>query len=143
MTIRLAKIDDSNKIFEYICDLEETHFDYSAFEKYYKKNLSDKDNIYLIAIDKTDKIVGYLSCHGQILLHHLSKVFEIQELFVEKEYRNKKVGQLLIRTLENILLKNNYTFLEVATNIKRFETHRFYSKCGFKQTHYKFTKNLQ
>jgi PhnO protein len=143
MTVRPAKTEDSKKVFEFICDLEKIEFDYSVFDKYYTGNLSDKDNIYLVAVDNAGNIIGYVSCHGQILLHHLSKVFEIQELFVDKEYRNQKVRQLLIQTLEDVLKKNNYNFLEVATNVKRLDTHRFYNKCGFKQTHYKFTKKLQ
>jgi PhnO protein len=143
MTVRPAKTEDAKKVFEFICALEETYYDYTVFENYYARNLSNKDNIYLVAVDETNNVIGYLSCHGQILLHHLSIVFEIQELFVEKEYRNHKVGQLLIETVEKKLKDNNYRFLEVTTNINRSDTHRFYKKCGFNKTHYKFTKILE
>ncbi|MFI5163796.1 MAG: GNAT family N-acetyltransferase [Bacteroidia bacterium] len=143
ITVRPAKTKDSKRVFEFICDLEDTIFDYPVFEQYYLINISNKDNIYLVAINNADKVIGYLSCHGQILLHHVSKVFEIHELFVDRNSRNQKVGQLLIEMLEDILRKNNYTFLEVATNLKRMDTHRFYKKCGFNQSHYKFTKRLQ
>lgn len=117
-------------------------FDNTVFEKYYVANLENKDNIYLIAVNETDQVIGYLSCHGQILLHHMAKVFEIQELFVKENYRSQKVGQLLIQALEEQLKKEGYRFLEVTANIKRLNTHRFYTKCGFEQTHLKFTKTL-
>jgi (aminoalkyl)phosphonate N-acetyltransferase len=143
MTIRQANMEDSERIFKFICELEETDFDYSIFEKYYKANLTNEDNIYLVAVNNNNMVIGYLSCHGQLILHHLSKVFEIQELFVEKEYRNQQIGQRLIEQLEDILKKKNHSFLEVATNIKRLNTHKFYNKCGFTQSHYKFTKTLK
>ena len=142
MTIRPANRKDSKKIHEFICELEKTKFNYDLFKKQYVSNLADKDNIYLVAVNKTGHVIGYVGCHGQVLLHHASKVFEIQELFVEKEYRNKKVGQLLIEVLEKNLKNSNYHFLEVTTNRKRVNTLRFYNKCGFTKTHYKFTKTL-
>ena len=142
MTIRFATQKDSKPIHQFLCALEETEFDYSIFEQYYTINISIKDNIYLVAVNESEQVIGYLSCHGQILLHHLSKVFEIQELFVKEEYRNQKVGQLLIQKLEEQLHNGGYKFLEVTTNVKRLNTHRFYSKCDFEKTHFKFTKTL-
>jgi PhnO protein len=142
MIIRFANEKDSKSIHQFICALEERDFDYTVFEQYFATNISNKDNIYLVAVNETDLVIGYLSCHGQILLHHLSKVFEIQELFVMEEYRNRKVGQLLIKKLEEQLSNSCHKFLEVTTNLKRLNTHRFYSKCGFEKTHLKFTKSL-
>jgi PhnO protein len=142
MIIRFAKDEDSREIFRLICELEETEFEYVVFEGYYRENICNKDYIYLVAADDGGEVIGYLSCHGQILLHHMAKVFEIQELFVKENYRNQKVGQLLIQSLEEQLKKEGYRFLEVTANIKRLNTHRFYIKCGFVQTHLKFTKTL-
>lgn len=133
---------DSNSIFQFICTLEETKLDYPVFRRYYSANLKNKDTIYLVAVNEVNEVIGYLSCHGQILLHHLSKVFEIQELFVKEEYRNMNIGLRLIEVLEEYLRKDGYRFLEVTTNVNRKATHRFYSKCGFEQTHLKFTKTL-
>jgi (aminoalkyl)phosphonate N-acetyltransferase len=143
MTVRSATLKDAQKIWEFICELENTVFDFSTFQQYYKNNLSNNDIIYLVAVNEAGFPVGFISCHGQVLLHHLSKVFEIQELFVSKEHRNNNIGQLLIETLERRLKNSNYHFLEVTTNVKRIDTHRFYAKCGFERTHYKFTKILE
>lgn len=142
MRIRRADQNDSEKIFEFICKLEDTHFEYKTFLPLYKINIADRDNIYLIAADDTGKVVGYISSHGQYLLHHSAKVFEIQELFVDSEYRNREIGESLIKEVEKILIADGNHFLEVTTNHDREATHRFYKKCGFEQTHVKFTKRL-
>lgn len=143
MKVRRAAPDDSEKIFEFVCKLEDTHFDYKSFLPLYNSNIANSENVYLIAIDRSDRVVGYISSHGQYLLHHNSKVYEIQELFVDSEYRNQRVGQHLIRELEKILIASGNYFLEVTTNRDRENTNRFYRKCGFEQTHVKFTKTLK
>lgn len=141
MEIRGALKEDCKTVHRFICELEDTQFDYTMFEEYYFRNLDNHDTIYLVAED-AGEVIGFLSCHGQYLLHHMGKVFEIQELYVEEKHRSKKAGQLLIERLEAILKEQGYKFLEVASNIKRTDAHRFYLKNGFGQTHYRFTKTL-
>lgn len=143
MIIRPATTEDALPIWKFVCALEETHFDYTLFQQQYQHNFLKKDTTHLVAVEATGIMVGYISCHGQFLLHHAAKVFEIQELFVAEAYRNKKIGQLLIEVLEKQLQQGKHEFLEVSTNINRTNAHRFYERCGFTKTHYKFTKKLK
>jgi PhnO protein len=140
ITIRPAKNHDARKIFNFICELEEHLFDQQEFEINYRICLSDNNNIYLVAADKENTAIGYISCHGQILLHEGGMAYEIQELFVEKPYRNKGVGKMLLRGLEEYLNKRDHRLLEVATNKKRSETIKFYLNNSFQDTHLKFTR---
>lgn len=141
MIVRAAAKEDIKTVYRFICKLENIVMDPLLFEEYYLRNLANKDNIYLVAEDNAT-VVGFLSCHGQYLLHHLDKVFEIQELYVEKSYRSQKVGQLLIEALEVILKDQSYRCVEVTSNAKRTDAHRFYERNGYKHTHFKFTKTL-
>lgn len=141
MEIRGALKEDAKTVYRFMCELEDTQFDYSQFEENYFKILDNPNTIYMVA-EEDDKVIGLLSCHGQFLLHHMDMVFEIQELYVDEDYRSQKAGQLLIERLEAILKEQGYKFLEVASNIKRTDAHRFYLKNGFGQTHYRFTKTL-
>jgi PhnO protein len=139
--IRHAEPGDSRAVFELICDLESSSFDYPCFEKLYLGNLSNEGIIYLVS-EEEGEVTGFLSCHGQALLHHMGKVFEIQELVVKESLRNRKIGELLLRRAEELVKQGGDRFIEVATNIKREAAHRFYDKCGYARTHYKFTKDL-
>jgi PhnO protein len=140
ITIRPAEIADANKIFEFLCELENKVFDYQEFYLNYRNNVFGNNNVYLVASDKADVVVGYISCHGQTLLHHGGMVYEIQEMFVDKRWRSQGIGKLLITALEERLAKRDYQSLEVTTNIARQETLDFYLRYGFLQTHVKFTK---
>ena len=140
ITIRPAISTDMLVIYRFIQELEETGFSSALFETYYLANISNPDNVYLVAVDKNNGITGYLSCHGQILLHHCGWVFEIQEMYIQEEARGKGIGKMLVNELENKIRARNYVSLEVTANAKRMDTHAFYISCGFTETHKKFTK---
>ena len=138
LTVRKATPADVGYIYQFICLLEDMQFDRELFGQYYLRNIANPEYHYLLAI-AADKPVGYLSCHGQLLLHHLNYVYEIQELYVDKAYRGKGIGKALIEHLRTLLKDKDYDMLEVACGFKRPESHIFYEQVGFGRTHYKFT----
>ncbi|MCB0697378.1 MAG: GNAT family N-acetyltransferase [Chitinophagaceae bacterium] len=140
--IRKATAADVDNVYRFVCELEDMVFDRVLFGEYYTENIGNSKYHYLLAIDNGVP-VGYLSCHGQLLLHHLNYVYEIQELFVDTAYRGKGIGKLLVAHLEGILADKEYDMLEVASGFRRTESHEFYKAAGFGQTHYKFTKKKQ
>ncbi len=137
--IRNATISDADAVYQFVCELEDMIFEKELFDKYYEENINNDNYYYLIATDN-EVPVGYLSCHGQLLLHHLNYVYEIQELFVPTMHRGKGIGKLLITHLEKLLADKSYDMLEVASGFRRTESHEFYKAAGFAQSHYKFTK---
>jgi len=140
--IRKAILNDAEVIYKFICSLESTAFDFDLFVTLFNENLKNKRNLYFVAEDTNlSKIIGYISCHGQILLHHLGLVYEIQEMFVEETYRNQGIGKALIQHLESSLPDNCKSF-EVTAQNKRISTHEFYQVHGFKSSHLKFTKSF-
>lgn len=137
--IRPAIPEDVQEVYRFVCELEEIIFDTDLFYQYYMANISKPDHHYLVAVID-DEPAGFISCHGQVLLHHLGKVYEIQELYVDKAHRGKGIGKLLTEHLIRILDNEPYDMLEVASGFRRTEAHEFYKRIGFSQSHYKFTK---
>jgi PhnO protein len=139
MLVRTANAEDVQYIHGFVCELEDEIFDFDLFKEYYLQNISTPAYIYLVVADN-DKPVGYISCHGQVLLHHLGLVYEIQELFVLPGYRGRGVGTLLLNALEEKISEQPHELLEVASNMRRKEAHAFYLNNGFECTSYKFKK---
>ena len=137
IAIRRARLKDFQTVYDFINELEDTVYNYDRQKEIYKANLSNKDNVHLVALDKED-IVGYLSCHVQLLLHHNGRVAEIQEMFVHREKRGGGIGKLLVDQLKLILQKQNVVQLEAASNNQRVSTHTFYQREGFIASHKKF-----
>jgi PhnO protein len=139
---RKANLNDSLVIYNYICSLEEFRFDLTIFENIFKINIQNENVLYYVAEIEDGSVVGFISCHIQILLHHAGKVAEIQELFVEPKYRNSGIGSGLINIIE-IMTKNiKCVSLEVTAQNKRNKTHDFYKSKFFTQSHLKFTKKI-
>ena len=96
--IRPATITDFDAIYDFVCGLEDEQFDKSEMRQCYVTSLYPPHRHYLVAtVD--DRAIGFISCHGQILLHHCGLVYEIQEMYVIPEYRSKGVGKLLLEAL--------------------------------------------
>lgn len=141
MHIRFAKIEDCSYFFKCISRLEETAFPYEEFQKIFESNVQKPHWIYLLAEEK-GKPMGILTCSLLELLHHCKVVAEIQELYVEEDSRNQKVGARLIEMLEKILADKHIFQLEVSTNKRRKRAHNFYLQNGFENSHLKLTKSL-
>lgn len=140
--VRVAGAGDVDAVFAFIGHLEERAFDFENFRERYESNCRDSAIVYLVAVNEFDEAVGFVSCHGQSVLHHEGKVFEIQELYVARNHRGCGVGRMLFDALGERLEKMDCESLEVAANVKRSDAKKFYLKMGFVQTHVKFVKTI-
>ncbi len=134
--IKRATLQDMEYVFAFITALEKEDFDKGDFLKIYKRNIRDKDNIYLLAWHQ--KPVGYLSCHIQNLLHHCGQVAEIQEMYVPIDKRGQGIGKAVLNELKGLLKKRNVNRLEVTSQVTRRQAHRFYLGENFRITSKKF-----
>lgn len=137
--IRYATLEDFDDIHAMLESLENTQFPRPKLFRIYAHNLSITSHIYLVA-SFPGKCVGFLSCHCQLLLHHAALIGEIQEFIVHENFRNKGIGQLLLKKLEGETADRGVTQIEVTTNINRKAAQAFYRKTGFQPTHVKFVK---
>jgi PhnO protein len=140
--IRTAAAHDVDTVFSFISHLEERTFDFNRFKEKFSDNLDNPDIIYLVSENEQDDVIAFISCHGQNLLHHEGQVFEIQEMYVARNYRDLGIGKALFAALLDKLAKSDCESLEVTTHVKRADAKRFYLKLGFVQTHLKFVKEL-
>lgn len=143
ISIRPAERRDVPAVYQFVCLLEETELNYQVFEKIYYSNIADKRNHYLVAEDENKIVVGIISCHTQLLLHHAACVAEIQELYVPELHRNMGVGKKLLTALTVKLAETDCMLLEVTARNKRTATHLFYENAGLNFTHKKFTRFIQ
>jgi PhnO protein len=139
INIRPVIPKDFEAVYRFICNLEEAIFDRDELKTCFDACLSLPHHHYLIA-EIDGYAVGYVSCHGQLLLHHCGMVYEIEELYVDYAHRNLGIGALLIAAVENALAGSGHKLLEVASGLQRTDAHRFYKENGFRQTSYKFVK---
>ncbi len=136
--IRKADPQDLDTVYEFICNLENEVFDYQIFKCIFDKNLQNPDYVYYVA-ESNNHVIGFLSFHTQKLLHHCGVVGEIQEFYIDPNFRNQGVGKLLIQEVKAYAEANNLKSIEVTSNKLRTENVPIYEHLGFRLTHNKFT----
>jgi GNAT superfamily N-acetyltransferase len=67
---------------------------------------------------------------------------EIGGLIVDENYRGIGAGKLLIEKVKAWALTHNIHELRVRTNIRRIESHKFYTAIGFRKTKQQKVYNL-
>jgi PhnO protein len=141
LTIRPARESDFDTLYSMLCELEDLVLDREAFSETFKLNLSNENIRYLIA-EWERKPIGMASCHIQSLLHHAAKIGEIQEMYVDPNWRSRGIGSTLIEHLTQYCLEKGVAQMEVTTNRTRLDTHRFYERESFKNSHIKLVRHL-
>ncbi len=136
LAIRRVRRSDLAHIYNFVCELEAQRFDRLRFATIFNRNLTNPQNIYLMAVET--KPVGFISCHAQTLLHHCDLIAEIQEMYVMPASRGREVGKALLLELKKIARKKKIAQIEVTSNVRRRRAHQFYIREGFTLTSKKF-----
>ena len=140
MNVREADLEDLDIVFKFICELENEVFDYQVFKGIFEENLNNQNYVYFIA-ESYGQVTGFISFHTQKLLHHCGVVGEIQEFYIDSNFRNQSVGKMLMQKVKTYAEANNLKSIEVTSNKTRTENVQVYEHLGFRLTHNKFTIN--
>jgi (aminoalkyl)phosphonate N-acetyltransferase len=136
--VRKATPNDLSSVYELVCKLENETLKQEVFEQIFEANLKSPDCFYFVA-ETENKIVGFISFHVQYLLHHCGAVGEVQEFYLEKDFRSQGIGKRLMNEVKKYAKANDVKSLEVTSNKNRAENINVYESLGFKLTHNKFT----
>ena len=77
------------------------------------------------------------------LLHHAAPIAEVQEMYVVPQYRSMGVGARLLHALVDFARSCNAENVELSSQKKRVDAHRFYVREGFQNNHLKFQLRLR
>ena len=141
MEIRRIILDDLDRVFELLNELYKNELKYEKFKEIYKLKLNDENSYYIVAIED-DKIIGILTSELQLKLHRAKKQSFIEDLIVDKEYRNKGIGKALLQNAVDYAKSKDCNVVELTCYIKDEDTHRFYENNDFVKHSYKFKRYL-
>lgn len=149
MKIRKAKKDDFEGFLElwYMWEKEylklnpnAAKFDKLKLKKLFLDLISGKDKILLVAEDKKD-LTAFLM--GTLIKSAYNKLGYIDDIFVLKGSRGKKVGAKLMKEFFKILKENKIKRISLGVNIKNKKAKKFYEYLGFVATQYEMHKTLK
>lgn len=113
-------------------DIKEIKKEFYFIEKYPKKNR------FLFISEENGIIQGFLV--GTLLTYSFQKTGYVDDLFVEKDFRNKSVARSLIKEFIKVTKKKGARKFRLGVDIKNKKAIKLYEKMGFKITHYEMEK---
>lgn len=138
---RKATIDDCKRVYELICDLERKRLPYDRFYAIYQNQLSNR-NYYCLVCERDDNVIGVLNLRFEDQLHHSECIAEVLEFSIDSSYRKQGIGKEMFAHACRLAKDFGCTQIELASNQLRKDAHRFYSREGMHNFHYKFSKSL-
>ena len=139
--IRRSEEKDGQSVYELICILEETEFDKDGFQKIYEMMMKNENHACFV-YEQEDEVVGVLHMRMEYQLHHCARIAEITELVVLPEYRSKGIGAKLLQYACIYAKEKDCVRIELVTNQRRKDAHRFYEREGMHQSHFGYTLDL-
>jgi GNAT superfamily N-acetyltransferase len=108
----------------------------------YEAILADPDQHLFLAEDG-DRLVG--SAHLLVLRHFdrsLSRSAVVEGVIVARDHRRGGVGAALMRAAAEAAREAGCYKLDLTSNMARKGAHRFYSRLGWKRSHYGYSLDL-
>ena len=110
--------------------------------KFFEKRLSEQDSICLIAEEKR-KILGYMITHiVNFPFRKPSKIANIANMFIIKEFRSKGLGTKMIEETIKLLKQRAIKRIRVEAISKNTEAIDFYKTFGFEDFEIILESNL-
>jgi GNAT superfamily N-acetyltransferase len=104
------------------------------------RNIAADPRQHLLVADDDGRIVGTVHL---IVIPHLGRSCKpsglLESMVVDEAYRRKGVGAALLREAQRLALEAGCYKLALSSNLARRGAHRFYSRLGWKRSHYGFS----
>ena len=96
----------------------------------------------LVAADDTadGRLLGVATLHATPVLHRAGPVGRVTALVVDATLRGCGIGRALMAAAERWAAERGCVLLEVTSNQRRVDAHKFYEELGFERTSYRFAR---
>jgi predicted N-acetyltransferase YhbS len=95
-----------------------------------------------LVAERDGKVIGCLTTSKTHVIHRPAPVGRISMMVVEEALRGQGIGAALVRAAEQVLAEQGCYMIEVTSNLRRTDAHRFYEKLGYERTSVRLAKEL-
>ncbi len=137
LEIRNARLDDAPVLAALLAELD-FPAPVAVISERLAAMLAAGDRI-LVAV-RDGKVLGLLTTHVTTVLHRPTPVGRITALIVTERARGQGIGRALVMAAERMFAARGCALVEVTSNRKWTEGHKFYERLGYQATSVRFGK---
>ena len=89
------------------------------------------------------QVVGCLSTSTMHVLHRPAPVGRISMMVVDERFRSRGIGAQMVEAAESMLAAKGCQLIEVTSNLRRADAHRFWERIGYERTSARFAKQVR
>jgi GNAT superfamily N-acetyltransferase len=109
--------------------------DLTGYEKAFERIQANNDSMLMVAC-KGSQIVGTFQLNFITYLIGMSREdAQVENVHVHRNYRSSGIGSEMMRWCISEAKKRNCRRVQLTTDKKRKDAHRFYERLGFKSSH--------
>lgn len=139
--IRLATIADTDRIQYLIAELGFVHS--SEFIRAKLQLLLESNNDIIVVYESEDEVVGLITLHFAVQLAFGGDIMSIGYMVVDSSCRSQEIGKQLEEYASQVAKDRRCTLIEVYSQAKRMDAHRFYERQGYQVAEKFFSKEVE
>jgi GNAT superfamily N-acetyltransferase len=121
----------------------EKQMEYEQMRKVIRRYIKES-NYEVYGYEEKGTLLGIITISFRWALFYEGKVATIEELIVDRAHQRKSVGRKLVRFAEEMITKKrDVKGIELSSDLRRKETHRFWEKCGYPRMAFQFRKEVK
>jgi predicted N-acetyltransferase YhbS len=140
LTVRQATAADAARIASLI---DELGYPATAADVDARLRLIEEAGQSVLVAELDRQVIGCLSTSVMHVLHRPAPVGRISMMVVDEHYRGQGIGAAMVREAECLLAANGCQLVEVTSNNRRTEAHRFWESNGYERTSSRFAKDVR
>ncbi|WHZ06313.1 MAG: hypothetical protein OJF59_000065 [Cytophagales bacterium] len=106
--------------------------DIATAKKFIQERLDNNESVIFVSLD-LDKPIGFTQLYPKYSSARVIKNWILNDLYVEKEYRKKGIGENLIKTAMDFARQHGAKFVELSTAVDNYTAQSLYEQVGFKK----------
>ena len=139
ISLRNATASDSHAIKELIDQLD---YAVTVAEVEARLRLIEDAGQSVLIAEIDGQVVGCLSTSVMNVLHRPAAVGRISMMVVDEQHRGQGIGAEMVREAERMLAAKGCGLVEVTSNNRRTDAHRFWESNGYERTSSRFAKQV-
>ena len=140
LIVRLPVADDCSAIRQLI---EQLGYAATEVEVRTRLRLVEESGQHALVAERDGKVIGCLTTSTMVVLHRPAPVGRISMMVVDEQYRGQGIGAAMVREAERLLADRGCQMVEVTSNNRRSDAHRFWESNGYERTSSRFAKDVR